>query len=116
MMIAPHFDNAPGIDLATALNQASAGGGSGGGSGGGFGGGSTGGGGSQGGGAIISTPGEGPVRINDFEFVAQLIDLIQASVERDTWETYGGTATMSYLSGNLIIKAPGFLHRQLGSH
>ena len=26
----------------------------------------------------------------------------------------GGEARMSYLSGNLIIRAPGFIHRQLG--
>ncbi len=114
MMIAPNFANAPILDLATALNQTSAGGGGGSGSGGFGGGGSGSGGGSNSGGSIISPPGEGPLRIADFEFVLQLMDLIQGAVEPDSWEAGGGTATMKYLSGNLIIRAPGFIHRRLG--
>jgi hypothetical protein len=112
MMIAPHFDNAPGLDLAVALNQTSGSSGSSGGSGGGFGGGSSGSGG--GGGAIISAPSEGPVRVADFEFVQDLMELIQGAVEPWSWADNGGEARMSYLSGNLIIRAPGFIHRQLG--
>ncbi len=114
MMIAPNFDNAPDIDLAVALNQASGGGSSGGSGGGGFGGGGSGGG-SGGGGVIISPPAEAPLRVQDFEFVQELMDLIQGTVEPLAWEYNGGTARMSYLSGNLIIRAPGFIHRQLGS-
>ncbi len=114
MMIAPNFANAPDIDLAVALNQASGGGSSGGSGGGGFGGGGSGGG-SGGGGAIISPPAEAPLRVQDFEFVQELMDLIQDTVEPLSWEYNGGTARMSYLSGNLIIRAPGFIHRQLGS-
>jgi len=110
MMIAPNFDNAPALDLAVALNQTA---GSSGGSGGGFGGGSSGGSGG-GSGAIISGPAEGPRRGEDFEFVQDLMDLIQGAVEPWSWEDNGGTARMSYLSGNLIIRAPGFIHRQLG--
>ncbi len=114
MMIAPNFDNAPDVDLAVALNQASGGGSSGGSGGGGFGGGGSGSG-SGGGGAIISPPAEAPLRVQDFEFVQELMDLIQGTVEPLSWEYNGGTARMSYLSGNLIIRAPGFIHRQLGS-
>jgi len=113
MMIAPYFDNAPALDLAVALNQTGGSSGSSGGSGGGFGGGSSGSGGG-GSGAIISGPAEGPVRVADFEFVQDLMDLIQAAVEPWSWEDNGGSARMSYLSGNLIIRAPGFIHRQLG--
>jgi hypothetical protein len=112
MMIAPKFDNAPVLDLAVALNQTSGSSGSSGGSGGGFGGGSSGSGG--GGGAIISAPSEGPVRVADFEFVQDLMELIQGAVEPWSWADNGGEARMSYLSGNLIIRAPGFIHRQLG--
>ncbi len=116
IMIAPNFNNAPVLDLAVALNQTGGGGGGGGSSGGGFGGGSSGGGGGgrTGGGAIISPPAEGPLRVEDFEFVQDLMDLIQDSVEPWSWEDRGGTARMSYLSGNLIIRAPDFIHRQLG--
>ncbi len=114
MMIAPNFDNAPDIDLAVTLNQASGGGSSGGSGGGGFGGGGSGSG-SGGGGAIISLPAEAPLRVEDFEFVQELMDRIQDTVEPLSWEYSGGTARMSYLSGNLIIRAPGFIHRQLGS-
>ncbi len=114
MMIAPYFDNAPALDLAVALNQTAGSSGNSGGSGGGFGGGSSGGGGG-GSGAIISGPAEGLVRVADFEFVQDLMELIQAAVEPWSWEDNGGSARMSYLSGNLIIKAPGFIHRQLGS-
>jgi len=116
IMIAPNFNNAPVLDLAVALNQTGGGGGGGGSGGGGFGGGSSGGGGGggTGGGAIISPPAEGPLRVEDFEFVQDLMDLIQDSVEPWSWEDRGGTARMSYLSGNLIIRAPDFIHRQLG--
>ncbi len=114
MMIAPHFGNAPDIDLAVALNQTGGGGSSGGSGGGGFGGGSGSGSGSGGGGgAIISAPGEAPPRIQNFEFVQELMYLIRDTVEPMSWQSNGGTARMSYLSGNLIIRAPGFIHRQL---
>ena len=114
MMIAPHFSNAPGVDLSVALNQTGGGGGGSGGSGGGGFGGGSGGGGGGGGGSIITDPGEEPLRIESFEFVQNLMELIQGTVERYSWEDNGGTARMSYLSGTLIIKAPGFIHRQLG--
>ncbi len=105
MLIAPHFGNAPDVDLSVALNQTGGGGGGSSGSGGGgFGGGSgSGGGGSAGGGSIITDPGEGHLRIESFEFVQDLMDLIQGTVEPDAWDS--NTATMSYLSGNLIIRS-----------
>ncbi len=116
MMIAPHFGNAPDVDLSVALNQTGGGGGGSSGSGGGgFGGGSSGGSGGNGGGSIITDPRDGPLRIESFEFVQNLMDLIRDSVEPMSWQANGGTARMSYLSGNLIIRAPGFIHRQLGS-
>ena len=116
MMIAPHFGNAPDVDLSVALNQTGGGGGGSSGSGGGGfgGGGGSSGGGSAGGGSIITDPGAGHLRIESFEFVQNLMELIQGTVERYSWEDNGGTARMSYLSGTLIIKAPGFIHRQLG--
>ncbi len=115
MMIAPQFDNAPGIDLSVALNQTGGGGGSSGGTGGGgFGGGGSGGG-SGGGGSIITDPGEAPARIESFEFVQELMELIRDTVEPTSWQANGGTARISYLSGNLIVRAPGFVHRQLAT-
>jgi uncharacterized membrane protein YgcG len=109
MMAVPHFGNAPDLDISAALSQAAAGGGGGAG-GGGFGGG--GGGGGSGGGAIIGPPGEDPRRTDDLEFVDQLVNLIQQTVEPDAW--IDDRASISYLSGNLVVRAADFIHRRLG--
>ena len=39
-----------------------------------------------------------------------LIDLIQTTIRPTVWETNGGTATIRYLNGNLIITAPISVH------
>jgi len=116
---APNFDNAPDLDLDSALGQ-SQGGGGGGGGGGGFGGGGSGGGGSGGGGgggSIFGDPGAEPERVSEDEKVTQIIDLIIETVEPDAWVDTGGEwATIRYYQGTLIIRAPDFVHRQIGGY
>jgi uncharacterized membrane protein YgcG len=119
----PQFDNAPDLDLDSALNQAQQGGGGsgggGGGSGGGFGGGGSGGGGSGGGsgGGIFGESGEDPDRVPEAERAQQIIDLIVETVEPDAWDVNGGDiATIRYYQGTLIIRAPDYIQRQVGGY
>ncbi|MHC4348518.1 MAG: hypothetical protein ACYS15_08325 [Planctomycetota bacterium] len=112
----PMFDNAPDLDLSSALNQGGnfgggGGGGRGGGGGGGFGGGGgggRGGGGGGGGGSIFGDPGDAPERLTETERAQVIIDLITESIEPDAWDVNGGDwATIRYYTGTLIIRAPG---------
>jgi uncharacterized membrane protein YgcG len=120
----PMFDNAPDLDLSSAMNQANStggggiGGGGGGGGGGGFGGGGGGGGGRGGsGGSIFGDPGDAPERLSEIERAQQLIDLITESVEPAAWDVNGGDwATIRFYSGTLIIRAPDYVHRQIGGY
>jgi hypothetical protein len=122
----PMFDNAPDLDLSSALNQAGGfgggGGGSGGGGGGGFGGGGgggggRGGGGGGGGGSIFGDPSEAPERLSEEERAQQVVDLITETVEPDAWDVNGGDwATIRYYTGTLIIRAPDYIHRQIGGY
>ena len=41
------------------------------------------------------------------------MNLIYDTVEPLAWDNLGGEATIHYLSGNLIIRAPDFVHRRL---
>ncbi|MHC4141789.1 MAG: hypothetical protein ACYSUF_07905, partial [Planctomycetota bacterium] len=114
----PMFDNAPDLDLASAMSQGGGGGGGigggsgGGGGGGGFGGGGGGGGrggGGGGGGSIFGDPGEAPERLSEEERAQQIVDLITESVEPDAWDVNGGDwATIRFYTGTLIIRAPDY--------
>lgn len=44
---------------------------------------------------------------------AELVRLITDLVEPDQWLDSGGTATIRIFQGNLVISAPGFVHRHL---
>jgi hypothetical protein len=44
----------------------------------------------------------------------QLIDAITNSIEPDLWEARGGESTISYFRGFLVVKAPVFVHAQIG--
>src|SRR5262245_23501907 len=122
LMEVPMFDNAPSLDLDAALNQGQSQGGGGGGGGGGFGGGgggSSGGGGSGGGGggSLFSEGGDDPERKTEEEKAEDLIDLITTTVETEAWDVTGGDyATIRYYQGTLIIKAPDYIHRQIGGY
>ena len=119
----PYFDNAPKLDLATALNQTQQssggiGGGGGGSGGGGFGGGGGGGGGGSGsGGSIFGDPGDERERKSEAEKAQEIIDLITETVEPDAWDINGGDwATIRYYSGVLIIRGPDYIQRQIGGY
>jgi uncharacterized membrane protein YgcG len=106
----PYFDNAPELDLDTALNQGNQGGfgGGGGGGGGGFGGGGGGfgggGGGSGGGGSIFGDPGDAPERRSREELIEQIVSIIQENIDPEGWRDLGGeTGSLQELNGNLII-------------
>jgi hypothetical protein len=118
------FDNAPDLDLDSALQQGGgyggAGGGGGGGGGGGFGGGGGGGGGGGyggGGGAVFGDPSDDPDALSEEERVEQIIAIIQDIVEPEGWTDLGGEwAHLRYYNGTLIIRAPDFIHRQIGGY
>ena len=126
-----YFDNAPELDLNSALNQGNQGGGRGGGGGGGRGGGGGGGGfggggggrggggggGGRGGGGIFGDPEDDPDRLTETEKVDLLIDLILEIVEPDSWVDNGGeAASIRYYQGTLIIRAPDYIQRQIGGY
>ena len=129
-----YFDNAPELDLNSALNQGNGGGGRGGGGrggggggsgGGGFGGGGGGGGGRGGGGGggsgrgggIFGDPEDDPDRMSEKDKAELLIELILEIVEPDSWVDNGGeAASVRYYQGTLIIRAPDFIQRQIGGY
>jgi hypothetical protein len=126
----PYFDNAPDLDIDSALDQGSQGAGGfggGGGGGGGFGGGGRGGGrggggggsggGGGGGGGIFGDPDDEGERPNEDELAQEVIDIIIELVEPDAWEDNGGdAASIRYYSGTLIIRAPDYIQRQVGGY
>jgi len=133
----PMFNNAPNLDIDEILDGGSGGsggGGSGGGGlggggggfgggggvgGGGFGGGGGGGGlgGGFGGGNPFGDPEDPPDRIPPEELAEELIDIIVETVEPDQWEQAGGlAASIRYWRGNLIVRAPDYIHRQIGGY
>lgn len=119
---APDFDNAPLLDVGAALAQAGAGGGAGGGGAGGAApggprgpGGPGGGPGDRGGGDIFGPPGEAPPRPLQQEQIEDVIELITRTIEPGAWDVEGGSwATIQSVQGVLIVRAPDFIHRQLG--
>ncbi|MCZ6493690.1 MAG: hypothetical protein O6933_06380 [Planctomycetota bacterium] len=125
----PYFANAPSLNLSSALNQGGRGGGGGGGSGGGgFGGGGGGGygggggggggrGGGGGGGAPFGDPGDEPDRLSELERAQQVMEIIREAIEPDGWVFNGGdSASMRYYVGTLIVRAPDYIHRQIGGY
>ncbi|HRK32011.1 MAG TPA: hypothetical protein PLD59_13120 [Tepidisphaeraceae bacterium] len=91
----PDFDNAPDFNL-QAQQSAGRGGGGGGGL---FGG---------GGGGEDDQP-----RTRD-ERAAELIDLIVETIQPDVWQDNGGSASIRFFQGNLIVRAPRSVHEALG--
>ncbi len=122
LFVPPRFNNAPRLDLDSALNQGGGRGGGGrggGGGGGGFGGGGGGGGGGRGGGggSIFGDPGEEEDRPTEEERAQEILDPITETVDPDAWDVNGGEqATIRYFQGTLIIRAPDFIHRQIGGY
>lgn len=106
LFVVRSFDNAP--EMGT---QNGAGGGSGGASGGG---GSGGEGGFGGGGVTFGGPGEEPERVTNEERAEEIIEIITSLIEPTQWEVHGGNASIRYFRESLLVRAPNFVHRQIG--
>ena len=69
-----------------------------------------------GGGVNFGDPGEDPNRLTKDEEVQKLIDTITDFVESEQWKVHGGNCTIRFYKGSLLVKAPDFVHRQLGGY
>ena len=104
LLVVPDFDNAPDFNL---QQSATRGGGSG-----------SGGGGGGGGGQGLFNQGGGEreeevVKTKD-ERAEELVTLIKDIVFPDVWVDNGGTASIRYYNGNLIVRAPRNVHEAIG--
>lgn len=94
----PSFGNVPELNLDSALQQGGQGGG--------------------GGGSIFDQQ-DDDVEIggDDREAAQELIDVIIEFVEPEQWQDNGGDGgTVRYWQGTLLVRAPAYMHRQLGGY
>jgi len=103
----PDFNNAPDFNLQQQGARGSSGGGGGGG-------GSSGGGGQGLFGNSGSTKEKEPTKTKE-ERGKDIVDLITSTIRPDVWRDNGGTASIRYFNGSLIVSAPASVHEQLGS-
>ena len=83
------------------------------------GGGSGGSGGGQGGnngGFNFGTPSADPERLSKEERIEKIIELIKRFVEPEQWDDAGGECTIDTYNETLLIRAPNFVHRQIGGY
>ena len=100
---APDYNNAPQLDLQSAGQGQSAGGGGGGGST----------------GQSLFTGGNTSneqATTTQAERAQEIIKLITDTVKPELWQVNGGTATISFFRGMLIVNAPRSIHEMLESH
>jgi uncharacterized membrane protein YgcG len=109
LMIIPDFNNAPQFSLDASQNQGGGGGGGGGGGAGGI---------TQGG---VTSPFSGGGQPSNPETVKtkaeraqELVELIEAVVSPDVWKDNGGTATVRYYNGMLVVTAPRSVQEAIG--
>lgn len=110
LMDIPNFDNAPGFDLNEALSNTNSGGSNGGN-------GAGGGGGNQGGGLFFADDNDNreEQRLTKQEKADRIADMIRNTIEPDIWRGNGGEyGSVRYYRGMLIVKAPEFVHEQIG--
>ena len=69
-----------------------------------------------GGGVNFGGPTDDPNRLTKSEEVEQLISTITDLVESEYWKVHGGNCTIRFYKGSLLVKAPDFMHRQLGGY
>lgn len=92
----PSFTNAPTLDLDSVLDQSQGGGG---------------------GGSIFEDEESERDQLSREEKVAELIDIIINSVEPNEWLDNGGSAaSIREYRGTLMVRAPDYIHRQLGGY
>ena len=108
LLVIPKFTNAPSFDLNAALSNTEAGGS---------------GTGSRGGGGSGSSQGIFDEDDNEDEELPKsrgergedLAQLIRDSIESDIWAAHGGLySSIKYFDGRLVIKAPQYVHEQIG--
>ena len=95
----PNFNDAPELDLDQVLNQGGQGGGG-------------------GGGSVFGDTDSGGADSRSAEEIARdIIDIIVANIEPEQWQDNGGDgATIRFFNGNLLVRAPDYIHRQLGGY
>jgi len=91
----PNFDEAPEIDLQSVLQSSQGGGGQ---------------------SPFTNTQVQDIERRTIEERAEDIIDIVEALVEPEQWLSGGGNASIRYFQGNLLVKAPDFVHRQLGGY
>lgn len=104
LMDIPHFDNAPRMDLDSALSNTSSGG-------------SNGNGGNQGNNNFFTDDqnDQKEERLSKQEKAERIADMIRNTIEPDIWRANGGEyGSVRYYRGMLVVKAPDFVHEQIG--
>lgn len=97
--VVPDFPDVPELDLDTVLQQTSQRGGGG------------------GGGGIFNSNDTQTFNADEEERAQEIIDLIVENVEPEQWQQNGGDgATVRLHHGNLLIKAPDYIHRQIAGY
>lgn len=96
----PSFTDAPELDLDQVLNQSSQGGGGG------------------GGGSVFGDTESEDVPVRSQQALAeQVIGIITDNVETEQWQDNGGDgATIRFYNGALLVRAPDYIHRQIGGY
>jgi hypothetical protein len=92
----PDYDEAPEIDLQTVLQSSQGGGG--------------------GGSPFNDNQQDDLDRTTLEERSEGLIEIIEALVEPESWLSGGGTASIRYFQGSLLVRAPDYVHRNLGGY
>ncbi len=59
-------------------------------------------------------PGEEPERVTNEERAEEIIEIITSLIEPTQWEVHGGNASIRYFRESLLVRAPNFVHRQIG--
>lgn len=99
----PNFTDAPQMDLTAILSNGSSdrtlGGGGGGGSSAGL---------------LKDNTAAGATATTPAERGQKIADLVRQTIEPEVWREAGGPASITYYNGNLIVRAPAYVQRQIG--
>lgn len=94
----PDFVDVPELDLDTVLQQGSQRGGG-------------------GGGGLFNDPAMQTLGEREEDSAQRIVDILLQTVEPEQWIQNGGDgASLQYLHGNLIIRAPDYIHRQIAGY
>ncbi len=97
--VVPDFVDVPELDLDTVLQQASQRGGGG------------------GGGGLFNDPNMQALGEREEASAQRIVDILLQTVEPEQWIQNGGDgASVQFLHGNLIIRAPDYIHRQIAGY